>query len=121
MSCKYETEWCRNHVHCQNCIYHRDEYIVGATTSLTEEVTINQLLEVIKQFNEFLYEETSIFVGNPLYLVELDMYEFPSNCYFVSSPYVPKDEIYEANGDWKRFWLEFIKEHPDKVFRGKKF
>ena len=110
MNCKCETECCRPYTHCYTCQYNE----------IDEEVTINQLIEIIKQLSESIYEETLIFVGNPLFLVELDMYEFPSNCYFVSSPYVPKDRVYQPKGDWKRLWYEFIEEHPDKVFRGKK-
>lgn len=110
MNCKRETECCRLYTHCYTCQYNE----------IDEEVTINQLIEIIKQPSESIYEETLIFVGNPLYLAKLDMYEFPSNCYFVSVQHIPKDEIYKVNGDWKRFWHEFIKEHPDKVFRGKK-
>ena len=110
MNCRCETKCCRPYTHCYTCQYNE----------IDEEVTINQLVEIIKQPSESIYEETLIFVGNPLDLAKLDMYEFPSNCYFVSTPYAPKGEIYKSNGDCKRFWYEFIEKHSDKVFRGKK-
>lgn len=110
MNCRCETECCRPYTHCCTCRYNE----------IDEEVTINQLVEVIKQSNEFGYEATVIFVGHPLDLAAIDVYEFPSTCYFVSNQYVPKGAIYQADGYWKRFWYEFINEYPDKVFRGKK-
>lgn len=85
------------------------------------EISMDKLTEAVEQFCEHIYETTTIFIGNPLDLIEIDMYEIPTNCYFVSNHNVDKGVMYKVDGELKRTLYEFIEEFPDRVFRGKKF
>ena len=110
MNCKREIECCRPYTHCCTCQYNE----------IDEEVTINQLVGVVKLSSELTYIATNIFIIHPLDLMEIDMSEIPCNCYFVSTPHINKGEMLQVDGDLKKELYKFIEEHPDKVFRGKK-
>jgi hypothetical protein len=87
----------------------------------SSDISVEKLLEAIKQFSETLYEITNIFLGNPYDLIEIDMSKIPSNCFFISNKYINKGEMLKIeDGELKRNLYEFIGEHPDRVFRGKK-
>jgi hypothetical protein len=87
----------------------------------SSDISVEKLLEAIKQFSETLYEITNIFLGNPSDLIEIDMSKIPSNCFFISDQHINKGEMLKIeNGELKRSLYEFIEEHPDRVFRGKK-
>lgn len=86
------------------------------------ELNIDKFFEAVEQFKERIYETTTIFIGNPLDLIEMDMSEIPSNCYFISNSNMDRGEMYKVEGgDLKRSLYEFIEEFPDRVFQGKKF
>ena len=87
----------------------------------TLEINMDELLKSLERFGEVVYEATTIFVGNPLDLIEIDFCKIPSNCYFISNRNIAKGEMYKVDGDLKRTLYEFIKEYPNRVFRGKKF
>ena len=81
----------------------------------------NNLLDAIKQFNEHIYESTEIFLGNPDDLFKMDMTEIPSCCVFMSNFGVEKGRMLRCVDDTlKRELYEFIEEHLDRVFRGRK-
>ena len=64
---------------------------------------------------------TEIFLVNPCDFIDMDMNNFYSHCYFVSNPYIEKGTLYQIKDrDLKSGFLEFIKEHPDRVWRGTK-
>lgn len=92
-----------------------------ATKDSTLEISLDKFKKAVEQFSEHIYEATTIFIGNPLDLIEIDMYEIPSNCYFVSNHNIDRSEMYKVDGELKRTLYEFIEEFPDRVFRGKKF
>lgn len=93
-----------------------------ATKDSTLEISLDKFKKAVEQFSEHIYEATTIFIGNPLYLIEIDMYEIPSNCYFVSNHLIDRGVMYKVeDGELKRSLYEFIEEFPDRVFRGKKF
>lgn len=82
---------------------------------------MNKFLEAIKQFSETIYQSTEILLANPFDLIEMDMYEIPCNCYFISDNHIEKGIMYKVkDSDLKRMLYEFIEEFPDRVFRGKK-
>jgi hypothetical protein len=85
------------------------------------EVSAEKLLEAVKQFREHIYDATEIFMGNPFDLIEIDMSEIPSNCYFISENSVERNKMYHVtNDELKRaLYKFFIEENPDRVFRGK--
>lgn len=97
-----------------------DEYTTTNKDS-TLEMNMDELLKAVECFGETVYKATTIFIGNPLDLIEIDWYEIPSNCYFVSNQHIGRGEMYKVDGDLKRTLYEFIEEYPDRVFRGKKF
>lgn len=69
--------------------------------------------------SEICYKTTEIFIGNPFDLIEMDMSKIPSNCFFISDYHVNKGEMLKLNdGEIKRDAYKFIKEFPDRVFRG---
>ena len=81
----------------------------------TLEKSLNELLETIE---ETCYE---IFIGHPLDLLDLDMNKFYSFCYFLSNHNTKRGELLLIKDKkFKRDLIKFIKEHPDRVFRGKK-
>lgn len=97
-----------------------NEYTVNKASSL--DVSAEKLLEAVKQFSEHIYETTEIFMGNPFDLIEIDMSEIPSNCYFISDNCVEKNKMYHVtNDELKRMLYDFIEKYPDRVFKGKKF
>ena len=82
---------------------------------------INKFLEAIEQFYETIYQSTEILLANPFDLIEMDMYEIPCNCYFISDTHIEKGTMWKVEDDTlKRSLYEFIEEFPDRVFRGKK-
>lgn len=85
------------------------------------EVSVEKLLEAVKQFSEHIYDATEIFMGNPFDLIEIDMSEIPSNCYFISENSVERNKMYHITDDYlKRELYNFIENYPDRVFKGKK-
>ena len=34
MSCKHETEWCKDHAHCETCGYYETENLTTATSAM---------------------------------------------------------------------------------------
>lgn len=96
-----------------------NEFTVNKASSL--DISAEKLLEAVKQFSEQIYNATEIFMGNPFDLIEIDMSEIPRNCYFISDNCVEKNQMYHVtDGELKRMLYDFIEEHPDRVFRGKK-
>lgn len=96
-----------------------NECTASRTSSL--DISVEKLLEAIKQINECIYEATEIFIGNPFDLIEIDMTKIPSNCFFISDHCVESGKMFKINdGEFKRSLYGFIDEHPDRVFRGKK-
>lgn len=86
------------------------------------EISAEKLLEAVKQFEEHIYEATEIFMGNPFDLIEIDMSEIPSNCYFISENCVERNSMYHVtDSELKRMLYDFIEKYPDRVFRGKKY
>lgn len=77
--------------------------------------------EFKEQIEEMLYIMTNICLGNPFDLIEMDMTEISSDCYFISDAHIEKGTIFKVNdSELKRNLYEFIKEYPDRVFRGQK-
>ena len=96
-----------------------NEYTVAKTSSL--DISAEKFLEVVKQFSEHIYNATEIFMGNPFDLIEIDMSEIPSNCYFISENSVERNKMYHVtDGALKRMLYDFIEKYPDRVFRGKR-
>lgn len=88
---------------------------------LTLEMDMDKFLKAIEQFSEHVYEMTEILLGNPFDLIEIDMYKIPSNCVFISDYHIDKGTMYQIkDSELKRSLYDFIKKHPDGVFRGKR-
>ena len=82
------------------------------------EFNVNDFKE---QIEEMQYILTDIFLGNPFDLIEIDMSKVPSHCVFMSDTHNERGTIFKVNdSELKRNLYEFIKEYPDKVFRGQK-
>ena len=91
------------------------------TLKTLDKSDMDKLLKAVEQFCESIYETTEIFIGNPFDLIEIDMSEIPSNCFFISEPCIERGVMYRTKDDWlKRELYKFIEEYPDRVFRGKK-
>lgn len=96
-----------------------NEYTANKASSL--DISTEKLLEAIKQFSEHIYKATQIFLGNPFDLIKMDMSEIPNNCFFISEHSVENGKILKIEDEeLKRMLYEFIEEHPDRVFRGKR-
>ena len=85
------------------------------------ETSAEKLLEAIKQFCEYIYEMSEIFIANPFDLIEIDMSKIPQNCYFMSEHYMDRGKMLRiVDKELKRDLYKFIEEHPDRAFRGEK-
>ena len=98
------------------------DYITSASSSLDLNMSLDKLLEAVEQFSECIYKATNIFLGNPFDLIKMDMNEISPNCYFISDHNLDLGKMYKVEeGELKRDLYKFIEEHPDRVFRGKKY
>lgn len=96
--------------------------ITSTSSNLDLNISLDKLLEAIEQFNESIYKATNIFLGNPFDLIKIDMNKIPRNCYFISNHNLDLGKMYKVKeGELKRNLYKFIEEHPDRVFRGKKY
>lgn len=79
----------------------------------------NILDELIKAVGKFDLHTTNIFLGHPLDLLEMDMKQFPSNCYFISEHFTQRGQLLMVkDGELKEELYKFVKNSPDRVFRG---
>ena len=84
-------------------------------------VSMDEFLGAIKQFSEHMYEATKIFLGNPFDLIEMDLSEIPSNCWFISYHDIDRGKVIKVEDEeLKRMLYDFIEEHPCRAFRGRK-
>ena len=98
------------------------DYITSTYSNLDLNISLDKLLEAVEQFNESIYKATNIFLGNPFDLIKIDMNKIPRNCYFISNHNLDLGKMYKVKeGELKRDLYKFIEEHPDRVFRGKKY
>ena len=96
-----------------------NECAVNMASSL--DISVEKFLEAVEQFSEHIYDATEIFMGNPFDLIEINMSEIPSNCYFISNDCVEKNKMYHVtDSELKRILYDFTSKYPDRVFRGKK-
>lgn len=73
----------------------------------------------IKAVEQFDLHTTNILLGHPLDLLEMDMKQFPSNCYFISEHLAKRGELLMIkDGELKELLYNFVKDNPDRVFRG---
>ena len=99
-----------------------NDYITSTSLSLDLSMSLDKLLEAVEQFSESVYKATNIFLGNPFDLIKMDMSKIPCNCYFVSDHNLDLGKMYKVEKDeLKRDLYKFIEEHPDRVFRGRKY
>lgn len=79
---------------------------------------VSEILEFLESLEVLYYE---IFLVNPNDFIDMDTSNFYNYCYFVSNPNVEKGTLYQIKDkDLKSELLRFIKEHPDRVWRGTK-
>ena len=75
--------------------------------------------ELIKAVEQFDLHTTNILLGHPDDLLKMDMKQFPSNCYFISVHSVERGELLMVkDGELKEELYKFVKNNPDRVFRG---
>lgn len=99
-----------------------NDYITSASSNLDLEMNLDKLLGAVEQFCEHIYEATVIFLGNPFDLIKMDMSKIPYNCCFISDYRLASGKMYKVeNEGLKRDLYKFIEEHPDRVFRGRKY
>lgn len=77
-----------------------------------------EILDFLEMVESFC---TEIFFVNQHDVINMDMNNFYDFCYFISHPYVEKGKLYRIKDkELKSEFLKFIKEHPDRVWRGTK-
>ena len=77
--------------------------------------------ELIKAVKKFDLHTTQIFMGHPSDLFKIDMKQIPLDCYFISSLGAkPGELLMVKDGELKEELYRFVKNHPDRVFRGEK-
>lgn len=78
---------------------------------------LDELLNACKKID---YESTQIILGNPSDLLKMDMDKFSSYHYFISNHYLKQGELLLVkDSDFKEMLYAFVKNNPDRVFRGK--
>lgn len=86
-------------------------------TKCSEKI-FDAFLEAVKIFD---LHTTNIFFGHPDDLFKMDMKQLPSNCYFISKIEAKKGELLMVkDSELKEMLYEFVKNNPDRVFRGEK-
>ena len=86
---------------------------------MTENELLNNLIRAVEKFD---LHTTEIFLSHPLDLLEMDMEQFPINCYFISILSVKRGELLcIKDNELKEELYNFVKNNPDRVFRGKRF
>ena len=89
-------------------------------TTKQEEFTPEALEELLNVCKKIDYESTQIVLGHPSDLFKLDMSKFSSYCYFISHHEVePGTFLLVKDSDLKELLYEFVKNNPDRVFRGR--
>ena len=84
--------------------------------ALTPEKAIENFKKLVDDFD---CRVSQIFLANPETLLGMDMKQFPSNCYFISQPFVKKDEfLMVKDKNLKKELYEFARDNPDRVFQG---
>jgi hypothetical protein len=82
------------------------------------EEALNKFVEAVEKFR---LDCVKIFLGNPFDLIEMDMSEIPSDCYFISNQDVEKGKLLLVKDDMMKEELyKFAQMFPDRVFRGLK-
>ena len=78
---------------------------------------LEELLNVCKKID---YESTQIILGNPSDLLKMDMDNFSAYHYFISNHDLEQGKLLLVkDSDLKEMLYEFVKNNPDRVFRGK--
>lgn len=78
---------------------------------------LEELLNVCKKID---YESTQIILGHPSDLLKMDMDKFSAYHYFISNHNLKQGELLLVkDSDLKEMLYEFVKNNPDRVFRGK--
>lgn len=85
-----------------------------------EDYTPQALDELLNACKKIDYESTQIILGNPSDLLKIDMDKFSSYHYFISNYYLKQGELLLVkDSDLKEMLYAFVKNNPDRVFRGK--
>ena len=80
---------------------------------------VEELLKVCKRID---YDSTQIIFGHPSDLFKMDMSEFSAYCYFISNHNLKQGELlFVKDSELKEMLYEFVKNNPDRVFRGKQW
>lgn len=75
-----------------------------------------------KAVEKFDLHTIEIFLAHPLDLLEMNMKKFPINSYFISVSTVKQGELLLIkNNELKEELYSFVKNNPDRVFRGERF
>ena len=82
----------------------------------------NEIIKALKCCAKNIdYDRTQIFLGNPTDLLKMDMNKFASYFYFIPISHLRQGELLLVQDrSLKEELYKFIKESPDKVFRGRK-
>ena len=95
------------------------EYITNKISDV--DISLDKILKVIEESDKLMYEATEIFLANPIDLLKINMSVIPRNAVFISNFNMNKGTMaHVKDGELKRDLYKFIKEHPDRVFRGQK-
>lgn len=72
--------------------------------------------------DQITFKNVKICLMNPLDIVNLDLQMFSKNCYFISDLLVNQNSaiLLDDNDEEKKYFWDFIKKFPDRVFQGKK-
>ena len=96
-----------------------DKYITNKTPNV--DISLDNILKVVEEFDKHIYEATQIFLANPVDLLKINMSVIPRNAVFIGSCYMNEGTmVHVKDGGIKKDLYKFIEEHPDRVFRGKK-
>ena len=77
--------------------------------------------ELVKIVEKIDYDSTQIILGHPSDLLEMDMSKFSSYWYFISHHNLKQRELLIVkDGSLKETLYKFVKNNPDRVFRGEK-
>lgn len=94
--------------------------VTNAGTAYKTECTPKALEEFLNACKKIDYESTQIILGHPSDLLKMDMDKFSAYHYFISNHDLKQGELLLVkDSDLKEMLYAFVKNNPDRVFRGK--
>lgn len=94
--------------------------VTKSTLEYKEGNTLNALDKLLSACRKIDFDSTTIIFGHPSDLLKMDMSKFSAYWYFISNHNLKQGELLLVkDNELKEELYKFVKDNPDRVFRGK--